>query len=282
MNNWIILVIIYAMFNGFFQCTKKKAVKKTSIYEILFWVSVLTMLLSFISCNNVYNINSNEIFLIILKSFGTAGSWLFSLMALKRMPVGLYSIINLSSVVFSIILSILLLGETISIISIIGVFIVFLGIIFVNKDAINNKKEKIKKSSIFLVLLVAFCNAFNGILDKQIMRTVTAEQLLFWYSYFVTIIFTIVILYKKEKIKFRSCYKNYWIVLTALILFFGDKILFLANQMPNSKVFVMTLVKKLSVIEVIILGKIMFKEKNILKKLAFSLFIILGIVLTII
>lgn len=44
----------------------------------------------------------------------------------------------------------------------------------------------------------------------------------------------------------------------------------------------MTLIKQVATIETIILGKYMFKEKNIIKKLLCSLLIIFGIILTII
>ena len=76
--------------------------------------------------------------------------------------------------------------------------------------------------------------------------------------------------------------KNYWILLAAISLTVGDRFLFQANEIPESKVSIMTLIKQFSVIEGIILGKIFFKEKNIIKKLLCSLLIIIGIIFTVI
>ena len=52
---------------------------------------------------------------------------------------------------------------------------------------------------------------------------------------------------------------------------------FIANENVDSKVIIMTMLKQLSVVISIILGKIIFKEKNIIKKLIYSLLIIGGI-----
>ena len=40
MPNWVIFTIIYAVCTGFFQCAKKKAMEKNSIYEVLAYFSL--------------------------------------------------------------------------------------------------------------------------------------------------------------------------------------------------------------------------------------------------
>lgn len=62
----------------------------------------------------------------------------------------------------------------------------------------------------------------------------------------------------------------------------GNKFLFMANKNPDSKLMVMTMIKQISTIDVIVLGKIIFKEKNIIKKLLYSILIFLGIMLILI
>lgn len=81
---------------------------------------------------------------------------------------------------------------------------------------------------------------------------------------------------------FKIIKKNYWILVAAICLTVADRFLFKANEIPESKVSIMTLIKQISVIEGIILGKIFFDEKNIIKKLLCSLLIITGIVFTVI
>ena len=57
----------------------------------------------------------------------------------------------------------------------------------------------------------------------------------------------------------------------------SDRVLFIANSDPASKVTIMTLLKQSCVIVSIFLGKFVFKEKNILYKFLCSLLIIIGI-----
>ena len=80
----------------------------------------------------------------------------------------------------------------------------------------------------------------------------------------------------KEKIYWKNAIYEVVAVLS-LVAF-----LIVALITKESKVSIMTGIKQLSVIEIIILGKLLFKEKNTLKKLAASLLIIFGIVLTLI
>lgn len=100
--------------------------------------------------------------------------------------------------------------------------------------------------------------------------------------FFLSTIYGIILLTKKRKIDFKNMKKNYWIIIAAVCFAVGDKLFFTANGIPESKVSVMTVIKQFSAIESIILGKIMFKEEGIIKKLACSILIIFGIIITLI
>ena len=63
------------------------------------------------------------------------------------------------------------------------------------------------------------------------------------------------------------------------LLVFGDRLLFIANSSPKSKVTVMTLLLQSSVIVTVVLGKVIYKEKHFLYKLLCASVIIGGIVI---
>ena len=50
--------------------------------------------------------------------------------------------------------------------------------------------------------------------------------------------------------------KKYWILISAICLVFGDRMLFKDNEIVESKVIIMTMLKELSVIMTIFLGKL--------------------------
>ena len=130
----------------------------------------------------------------------------------------------------------------------------------------SSKSEKFPANPSFIPINV----------DKKVMSYVTSSQLQFWFMLFMMVIYWIILLFKEKEFKIKN---NYCILLTAIFLTIGDRCLFIANSFPQSKVWFMTILKQLSVIVSVILGKVIFKEKNIIKKIICSLIIILGVML---
>ena len=61
----------------------------------------------------------------------------------------------------------------------------------------------------------------------------------------------------------------------------ADKALFIANADPDSRVVVMTLIKQCSVLVTILMGRIVYKEKNIFLRLLCAIIIIAGITISV-
>ena len=71
-------------------------------------------------------------------------------------------------------------------------------------------------------------------------------------------------------------------MMLALMFVIGDKALFVANGMPESRVTVMTLIKQSGCLVTIIGGKLVFGEKNIRYKLLCAAVVVAGIVVAVI
>ena len=87
---------------------------------------------------------------------------------------------------------------------------------------------------------------------------------------------------RKSSIDFKTLSRNYWIPLLAIMFIIADRALFVANGYPDSKVTIMTLIKQSSCFVTIALGKIIYKEKNILKKAICAAVILAGILIAMI
>ena len=111
------------------------------------------------------------------------------------------------------------------------------------------------------------------------MRDMTSAQLQFWFMFFSTILYGIILIVKREKISLKTLKTNFWIPLMGFLLVLGDRLLFIANGAQNSKVTVMTLLLQVSVVVTIILGRVIYKEKNFLYKLFCAGIVISGIVI---
>ena len=195
------------------------------------------------------------------------------------MDLGLYGITKLSRIVFSVLLSVIFLKEIITFKIFIGILVVLLGLFLSNT---LSDKSMGREKSIKLVLLFLFScllSSISAIIDKKILYDITESQLQFWFMFFLTICYFIIFVIKQQTNNIKETLSNYWIILAAILLTVGDRLLFVANSNPDSKVSIMTILKQLSTIELLILGKIMFKENNILKKLACLSLIFIGIII---
>lgn len=281
MNNWVLLTFIHAIFAGIFQTSNKKAREYSSVLEILGVFSLISLMLTFFISKNVFDIQTFYLFLVFIKSSVIVGALLLNLYAVKNTSLSKYGIIHLSRVIFSVLLSVIILKEKLTPSIMIGIVIVIFGLYMVNSVSKSEKKVSSFKYEIML-LISCFLNSISAILDKSLSQHLTNSQLQFWYILFITLIYWVIILIRKQEINFKKVRKNYWIPIMAFTLIIGDKVLFIANGVPESQVSVMTVIKQFSTIETIILGKLLYNEKNIVKKVLWSLLIILGIIFTII
>ena len=137
-----------------------------------------------------------------------------------------------------------------------------MGEFFVNFTKMTNNESQPK----YILLALAGCllNAASGTLDKVYTKFVTPGQLQFWFMLYMVILYLLYIIFTKQKVSFKTGLKNHWIILMSVLFVVSDRVLFIANSDPESKVTVMTLLKQSCVIVSIFLGKLVFKEKNII------------------
>lgn len=284
MEIWVWLVIAYSLINGLFETSKKKALKSSSVFEVLVGFTTLAFIFAALTTKDAFEINISYIPIIVFKSAIVIIAWLLNTYVLDKMSLSVYGILKISTIIFSTTMGCIFFGEVLTLKVLIGMIIVLTGLILVNLISEKNADKTASIKLVVLMLISCFCSSFSAIIDKAMLSRITSSQIQFWFLLFSGIGYWIIIFIKRIKIKavFNSIRTNPWIILTAFLLAFGDRLLFIANSYPESKVSVMTFIKQLHVIETIILGKFIFGEKNIIKKLLCSLLIILGLVLILI
>lgn len=276
------MTVLYAVFASFYECSKKKAIRNNSIYEVLALFTTIAFLLFLPFAKDAFLIDYNYILLIVLKALVIVVGWILGLKAIEKLQLSIYSLLKISTIIFSVLLSNIILKESLTITTFIGITIVILGLVLVNKTTGTNDKKKNEIKAIIFLLISCFLSSISSILDKVILLHVTSSQLQFWFLLFLMTSYCLILLIKNKKINIRKLSKNYWIILSAIFLVLSDRAVFKANEIVDSKVIIMTMLKQLSAVVSILLGKIFFNEKDIIKKLMFSLLIILGIFIMIV
>ena len=273
---WILFIIIYSLLKGSREGMKKAALRKSSSNEILFFYTLVGLILILPFSKDAFYLAPVYIFYAFLKALVVCTAWLFAFAALKNMSVSLYGVMDLSRMVFSTALGVFVLGEDFTVNKAIGVSLVILGLLLVNLRK-NASGKGMSLPVLIAALLNCFFNAVSGTMDKVLMQHMESSQLQFWFMFFMTVIYGVVILIRRERISANCLKSNFWIPLMSLSLIIGDKLLFEANQSPLSEVTLMTIIKQSSVLVTVLTGWLVFKEKHILYKLMCTGIVLMGI-----
>ncbi|MBE7051393.1 MAG: hypothetical protein E7395_02320 [Ruminococcaceae bacterium] len=277
---WIVYIFVYSFLKGSRDGMKKAALKKSTSDEILFFYSLIGFILIIPFSQNALTTPPIFIFYSFIKAMVVCSAWIFAYIALKNMSVSLFGIIDLSRMIFSTLLGVVVLGESMTVWKAVGVILVIIGLMLVNRKA-DSPSGKARVSIVAAALINCILNSVSGTMDKVLMNDMKPDQLQFWFMLFLLVLYGAIIIVKKERIRLSSLKGNYWIPLMSLSLVVGDRMLFAANAAPESEVTVMTVIKQSSVLITVLTGWIFFKEKNIMFKLLCASIILCGIFITI-
>lgn len=282
---WMFLTLVYGLIKGAREIFKKKALEKNGVTEVLLVYTFISLLICIPQAPNAMGLTLRQYFWVAVKAFVIFVAWIAGFKAIKKLPISLVGVLDLSRVMFATLLGVLVLGETITLNKGIGLVLVSLGLLLlkfnpfrkreVTADSENSSPKTIY---IFLAFLSCILNAISGLLDKILMQEMNSSQLQFWYTLFMVIYYSIYSLVTRAHIS-KSAWKNIWIWLLAAGLIAMDKALFIANGYPESQLTVMTLIKQSSVIVAIVAGRFVFKEKDILYKVFCAAIAVTGILI---
>lgn len=278
---WIALVCLYGVLKGIRDIIKKKALQKSSAMEVLFFYTLISFLFVTPEVKTALAIDYHYLVFIVIKSAIIFVAWICSFEAIKKLPIGFYGIMDMSRVIFATALGVLVLNEVMTDHKIFGMILVLVGLLFVNMGGQGNG-DKTKPIHIILVLISCLCNAVSEMLDKSLMQHMNSSQLQFWYMFFLVVFYLAYMLISRTKISWKSLFRNYWIIILSILFVVGDKALFIACSKKESTVVAMTLIKQCSVMVTIIGGRLVFKEKRTMYKLACASVIIAGIVFAVV
>ena len=275
---WVLLTAFYGLAKGARDGIKKKALEKGTVFEVLFFHTAMGLILTIPFSHNILGIPPLYHLWVFIKSFAVFLAWILALFSIKKMPVSFYGVMDSSRMIFSTILAIMFLGESMTLPKGLGLLLVLSGIIIVNVNA-QDETNRIKLKYIIFSLSACLLNAVSGVLDKYLLTTgnIDSSQLQFWYMLYMTVLYGGYILVSRTPVRLSTLKTNYWIIIMSVLFIVADRALFIANADPNSEVMVMTLIKQSSVVVTVLTGKIFFYEKHILKRLLCAGIVLVGI-----
>lgn len=280
MNNWIFLGLIYGIISGIYFLFQKQAMKISHSIEVFVSYVTISFILVFLNFPDLLSIEPKYLLLISLKSLVMLISFILSFKAMSKLSVSLYGVINMSRILFTTLLGIIILNETIGKYKIIGMILICLGLLLVNSYKEEDKKSD--KKYILILFIGCIFASFGGLLDKIISLNVNPSDFQWCFLLFLFLYSWLYVLVRKIKINFKKTFKNSWIYLYSIMVVVADRILFSANSIPESEISIISLLKQISIVIMILGGGIIFKEKNLKYKLICSLVILMGLLVIVI
>lgn len=283
---WMWLVLLYGLIKGAREIVKKKSLQYSSVAEVLFFYTLFAFLMVLPDCKNAMGISTHMLGWIFLKSLIIFCAWILSFKAIKKMPISLYGVLDLSRVLFATLLGSVVLNEVMSTNQIIGLILVAMGLLLLKvhiplKKTDKDEKDKVKPIIVIFSLLSCMLNALSGLLDKILMRDLNSSQLQFFYMLFLVLLYGLYMWIGKEEVNLKKAVKNPWIWLLALLFVIADRALFLANADPESKITIMTLIKQSGCIVTLAAGKWIYHEKHVLHRALCTVLVVVGIVVAV-
>ncbi len=283
---WIFLVLLYGILKGAREILKKKALEKNSTIEVLFVYTLLSFLIVLPDAGNAAEMELRFYFYIAAKSFVIFLAWMCSFKAIRKMPISLYGVLDLSRVMFATLLGVIVLHEVLSGYQVVGLLFVSAGLLLLKYRPRRGRRAETEQAAqgvgfVYVVMAFASCmlNALSGLLDKILMRDISSAQLQFWYMLFLVLFYLLYILLTRTPVDLKSAVRNRWVWMLSILFVIADRALFIANGMPGSRITVMTLLKQAGCVVTILAGKYLFREKDTTHKMVCAMIIIAGIVI---
>ena len=283
---WIPLVLLYGILKGVREILKKKALEKNSTIEVLFMYTLLSFLIVLPEVGNAAGMELRFYFYIAAKSFVIFLAWMCSFKAIRKMPISLYGVLDLSRVMFATLLGVIVLHEVLSGYQVVGLLFVSAGLLLLKYRPRRGQRAETEQAAqgvgfVYVVMAFASCmlNALSGLLDKILMRDISSAQLQFWYMLFLVLFYLLYILLTRTPVDLKSAVRNRWVWMLSILFVIADRALFIANGMPGSRITVMTLLKQAGCVVTILAGKYLFREKDTTHKMVCAMIIIAGIVI---
>ncbi len=283
---WIFLVLLYGILKGAREILKKKALEKNSTIEVLFVYTLLSFLIVLPDAGNAAGMELRFYFYIAAKSFVIFLAWMCSFKAIRKMPISLYGVLDLSRVMFATLLGVIVLHEVLSGYQVVGLLFVSAGLLLLKYRPRRGQRAETEQAAqgvgfVYVVMAFASCmlNALSGLLDKILMRDISSAQLQFWYMLFLVLFYLLYILLTRTPVDLKSAVRNRWVWMLSILFVIADRALFSANGMPGSRITVMTLLKQAGCVVTILAGKYLFREKDTTHKMVCAMIIIAGIVI---
>ena len=293
---WLLLAFVSATLLGFYDASKKAALKDNAVLPVLLLNTVISTLifspfiLDGLIGRDWFNgtmFDTSEVvgdfrahLLVLIKSAIVLSSWIAGYFGIKHIPITIVGPINATRPVLVLVGAMVIFGERLNWCQWIGVALSILSIYMMSR---LSKKENIDFAHNKWMLFVAIgtiMGAVSGLYDRFIMQELNPVFVQSWFNLYQMIMMGVVCMaawYPVRK-KTTPFHWSWAIPLIAIFVAAADFAYFNALSRPEAMISVVSLIRRGSVLISFACGVIIFKERNLKAKVLDLLLILIGMV----
>lgn len=292
---WLLLSFVSATLLGFYDTSKKAALKDNAVLPVLLLNTLFsTLIFSPVLIGDITGAGWYEEasvtsegystlhahLAVILKACIVLSSWIAGYFGLKHLPITIVGPINATRPVLVLLGAMILFGERLNWCQWTGVILAIISIFLMSR---SSKKEHIdfkRNRWIFCVAVATIMGAVSGLYDKYIMKELSPLFVQSWFNLYQLILMCMIcalIWYptRHETTPFRW---KWSIPLISIFITAADFAYFNALSDSGSMISVVSLVRRGSVLISFACGVLIFKERNLKAKILDLALILIGMI----
>lgn len=205
-------------------------------------------------------------------------SWTFGYFGMKHLPLTIVGPINATRPVMTLVGALLIFGERLNVYQWIGVLMAIISFFMLSrsgkKEGIDFKHDK----WIWFVVLAAVLGAVSGLYDKYLMGRFNNMVVQAWYNVYQLFLMggVLMFLWWPKRKSSTPFHWDWCIILISVFLSAADFVYFYALGMDGAMIFIVSMVRRGSVVVSFLFGAMIFREKNLKSKVVDLILVLIG------
>lgn len=297
---WLLLAFCSAALLGFYDVSKKMALRENAVLPVLFLNTLICSLLflPLIVLSSFTSLLDGTTFYveacgwdvhkyILLKACIVLSSWIFGYFAMKHLPITIVGPINATRPVMVLVGAMLVFGERLNAWQWCGVALAIVSFFLLSR---SGKKEGVDfrhNRWILSLVAAAVLGAVSGLYDKFLMAPpesggvgMSRMAVQSWYNLYQLLLMgaTILLIWWPTRRKTTPFHWHWSILFISIFLSMADFVYFYALSLPGAMISIVSMVRRGSVVVSFAVGAMAFREKNLRSKAVDMLLVLLGMI----
>ena len=298
---WVVLAFVSALCLGFYDVSKKIALKENGVVDVLTASVCISSLILFVPLLlsrltpdimldtpfYVPRMDTQGHLFTILKSVMVLSSWIFAYIAIKHLPISVVSPWQATRPMWTLIGALLIFGEHLNQWQWIGVILAIGSIlcfsVFSHWPSTNDQQPTTNYKYSLALALAILIGSCSGLYDKYMMQRYDHNAVQVYYTFYQALMMLIVwgVHTKRHPQSARPHLTRATVlpvVLISVFLVISDNVYMLALQDPDSMIAVVSTIRRGGALIAFAYGLIFLKEKDPWKKVFCMLGILAGLI----